>query len=138
MRCYYLFFFDFAQAKIRCCNTVTVTTKFNSLNHYDRLEVQYRDQSAIRMTGVDWLCVEDPWISSVDLEHSVPSSPRTCYSMWTSSCDRASELCSRFQLPNHTVVARVVAPVKPLFKTESEVAAMDFVRSKSLFLRDSI
>ena len=33
------------------------------------------------------------------------------------------------QLPNRTVVARVIAPVKPLFKTESEVAAMDFVRS---------
>ena len=34
-----------------------------------------------------------------------------------------------FKLPNRTVVARVIAPVKPLFKTESEVAAMDFVRS---------
>ena len=38
-----------------------------------------------------------------------------------------------FQLPNRSVVARVVAPVKPLFKTESEVAAMDFVRSKRLY-----
>jgi len=35
-----------------------------------------------------------------------------------------------FQFPTRTVVTRVVAPVKPLFKTESEVAAMDFVRSK--------
>jgi hypothetical protein len=35
-----------------------------------------------------------------------------------------------FQIPSRTVVARVVAPVKLLFKTESEVAAMDFVRSE--------
>ena len=35
-----------------------------------------------------------------------------------------------FQLPMRTVVARVVAPVKPLFKTQGEVAAMDFIRSK--------
>ncbi|KAJ3567085.1 hypothetical protein NP233_g6601 [Leucocoprinus birnbaumii] len=33
-----------------------------------------------------------------------------------------------FQLPSRIVVARVVAPVRPLFKTESEVTAMDFVR----------
>ena len=38
-----------------------------------------------------------------------------------------------FQLPNRTVVAHVVAPVKPLFKTESEVAAMDFMRRKRLY-----
>ncbi|KAF5311139.1 hypothetical protein D9619_008052 [Psilocybe cf. subviscida] len=33
-----------------------------------------------------------------------------------------------FQLPTRAVVARLVAPVKPLFKTEGEIAAMDFVR----------
>ncbi|KDR68405.1 hypothetical protein GALMADRAFT_146362 [Galerina marginata CBS 339.88] len=36
-----------------------------------------------------------------------------------------------FQLPRRSVVARLVAPVKPLFKTESEVAAMEFVRSRT-------
>ena len=35
-----------------------------------------------------------------------------------------------FRLPSRTIVARLVAPVKPLFKTENEVAAMNFVRSK--------
>jgi len=36
-----------------------------------------------------------------------------------------------FSLPgSRSVIARLVAPVKPLFKTEGEVAAMDFVRSK--------
>jgi hypothetical protein len=30
---------------------------------------------------------------------------------------------------SHKIIARVVAPIKPLFKTESEIAAMDFVRS---------
>lgn len=34
-----------------------------------------------------------------------------------------------FQLPTCKIVARMIAPVKPLFKTEGEVAAMDFVRS---------
>jgi hypothetical protein len=35
-----------------------------------------------------------------------------------------------FQLPFCNIVARLVSPVQPLFKTESEVAAMDFVRRK--------
>jgi Phosphotransferase enzyme family len=37
-----------------------------------------------------------------------------------------------FSLPGScSVIARLVAPVKPLFKTEGEVAAMDFVRSRT-------
>lgn len=36
-----------------------------------------------------------------------------------------------FSLPgDRSVIARLVAPIKPLFKTEGEVAAIDFVRSK--------
>lgn len=36
-----------------------------------------------------------------------------------------------FTLPgSRNIIARLVAPVKPLFKTEGEVAAMDFVRSR--------
>lgn len=34
-----------------------------------------------------------------------------------------------FELPSQKLVARLITPVKPLFKTEGEVAAMDFVRS---------
>ncbi|KAJ3575684.1 hypothetical protein NP233_g939 [Leucocoprinus birnbaumii] len=36
-----------------------------------------------------------------------------------------------FRLPSRTVVARLVSPAKPIFKTENEVAAMDFVRSRT-------
>ncbi|KAJ3575683.1 hypothetical protein NP233_g936 [Leucocoprinus birnbaumii] len=36
-----------------------------------------------------------------------------------------------FQLPSRTVVARLVSPVKPIFKTENEIAAMDFVRTRT-------
>ncbi|KAJ3576832.1 hypothetical protein NP233_g175 [Leucocoprinus birnbaumii] len=36
-----------------------------------------------------------------------------------------------FQLPSRAVVARLISPMKPLFKTESEVAAMDFVRRRT-------
>ncbi|KAF5322601.1 hypothetical protein D9619_000270 [Psilocybe cf. subviscida] len=43
-------------------------------------------------------------------------------------CGNHSRIYS-FQLAARTVVARLITPVKPLFKTESEVAAMDFIRS---------
>ncbi|KAJ3561240.1 hypothetical protein NP233_g10315 [Leucocoprinus birnbaumii] len=36
-----------------------------------------------------------------------------------------------FRLPSRTVVARLVSPAKPVFKTENEIAAMDFVRSRT-------
>jgi hypothetical protein len=36
-----------------------------------------------------------------------------------------------FSLPgSRSIIARLVAPIKPLLKTEGEVAAMDFVRGK--------
>ena len=38
-----------------------------------------------------------------------------------------------FQAQSRSVIARVVAPVRPLFKTEAEVAAMEFVRSRSSY-----
>ena len=98
----------------------------------------------IRMTGArisfDWLGVEDPWIGiSVDL---VALQAIVCqiFRVPATQCEPPIAIGLQhqtnyarvysFQLPNRTVVARVVAPVKPLFKTESEVAAMDFVRSK--------
>ncbi|KAF9533746.1 hypothetical protein CPB83DRAFT_889557 [Crepidotus variabilis] len=39
-----------------------------------------------------------------------------------------------FQLPTCSVIDRLVAPVKPIFKTENEVTAMDFVRSLTSLL----
>jgi len=96
------------------------------------------------MTGVpfsiDWLGVKDPWIGvSVDLVAlqgivcQVLRVPATqCGPPVAIGLEQQANYARvySFQLPTRTVVARVVAPVKPLFKTESEVAAMDFVRSK--------
>ena len=91
----------------------------------------------------DWLGVEDPWVSSsinlVALQGivcqvlRVPSSQ--CGPPVAIGLEHPAQYARvySFQLPNYTVVARVVAPVKPLFKTESEVAAMDFVRSMRLY-----
>ena len=93
--------------------------------------------SDTRIDG-DW--VEDPWVSSsIDLValHGivcqvlrVPASQ--CGPPVAIGVEQPAQYARvySFQLQNCTVVARVVAPVKPLFKTESEVAAMDFVRSK--------
>ena len=35
----------------------------------------------------------------------------------------------KYIFPTQTIVARVVAPVRQLFKTQVEVAAMDFIRN---------
>jgi len=96
------------------------------------------------MTGapfsIDWLGVEDPWIGvNVDLVAlqgtvcqvlRVPAAQ--CGPPVAIGLEQQANYARVYslQLPTRTVVARVVAPVKPLFKTESEVAAMDFVRSK--------
>ena len=101
-------------------------------------------ESRFRMTGapisIDWRGVEDPWIGvSVDLVAlqrivcQVLRVPATqCGPPVAIGLQQQANYARvySFQLPTRTVVARVVAPVKPLFKTESEVAAMDFVRSK--------
>jgi hypothetical protein len=96
------------------------------------------------MTGapfsIDWLGVEDPWIGvNVDL---VALQDIVCQVLRVPAAQCGPPVAIgfeqqanyariySFQLPTRTVVARVVAPVKPLFKTESEVAAMDFVRSE--------
>ncbi|KIM36094.1 hypothetical protein M413DRAFT_31995 [Hebeloma cylindrosporum] len=90
--------------------------------------------------SLDWIGVEDPWIgASVDLVAlqsivcQVLRVPATqCGPPVAINEEHASYArVYSFQLPTRTVVARVVAPVKPLFKTESEVAAMDFVRSRT-------
>ena len=90
--------------------------------------------------SVDWLGVEDPWVGvSVDMDalHSIVCQvlrvPATqCGPPVAIGLQQQANYARvySFQLPSRTVVARLVAPVKPLFKTESEVAAMDFVRSE--------
>ncbi|KAF9474276.1 kinase-like protein [Pholiota conissans] len=88
---------------------------------------------------LDWVGVEDPWVGvTVDLNalrHIV------CEVLRVSATEcgeptaiglqhqRAYARVYMFKLPGYNVVARLVAPLKPLFKTEGEVGAMDFVRS---------
>ncbi len=90
--------------------------------------------------SVDWVGVEDPWVGvSVDLL-ALQSIVCQVLRVSTTQCGPPVAIglgqqakyarVYSFRLPSCTVVARVVAPVKPLFKTENEVAAMDFVRSK--------
>lgn len=90
------------------------------------------------MAEVDWLGVEDPWVGvNIDLL-ALKSIVCEIFRIPTTRCGppvaiglQQQSYYARvysFQLPSRTVVARLVAPVKPLFKTESEVAAMDFVR----------
>lgn len=90
------------------------------------------------MAEVDWLGVEDPWVGvNIDLV-ALKSIVCEIFRISTNRCGPPVEIglhqqsyyarVYSFQLPSRTVVARLVAPVKPLFKTESEVAAMDFVR----------
>lgn len=88
------------------------------------------------MTTVDWLGVIHPWVGvNVDLEalqkivSQVMHVPSTKCGPPVVIGDMNYGRVYSFQLPLRTVVARLVAPVKPLFKTENEVAAMDFVRS---------
>lgn len=93
--------------------------------------------------SVDWPGVDDPWIGvSVDLVAlqtivcQVIRVPTTqCGPPIAIGLEQKANYARvySFQLPTLTVVARVVAPVKPFFKTESEVAAMDFVRSKRIY-----
>ncbi|KAF7975122.1 hypothetical protein HWV62_10417 [Athelia sp. TMB] len=91
--------------------------------------------------SVDWIGVEDPWAGvHVDLVGlrtmvcevlRIPESQ--CGPPVAIGLQQQANYARvySFQLPSRTVVARLVAPVKPLFKTESEVAAMDFVRTKN-------
>jgi hypothetical protein len=90
---------------------------------------------------VDWIGVHDPWVGvnpDMDAMRRI-----VCETFRISDCDcgpatpvgdleysRYARVYS-FLLPgSRSVIARLVAPIKPLFKTEGEVAAMDFVRSK--------
>ena len=91
--------------------------------------------------SLDWVGVPDPWVGA---NPDMPALRRIIcetFRVSDSDCGAAIPVGVReydnyarvysFSLPgSRSVIARLVAPVKPLFKTEGEVAAMDFVRSK--------
>ncbi|KJA17531.1 hypothetical protein HYPSUDRAFT_206125 [Hypholoma sublateritium FD-334 SS-4] len=95
--------------------------------------------------SLDWIGVDNPWTGvGVDLValqtivcdiFHVPRAqcgpPVVLNPMEEEDDDEGYARVYAFQLPSRSVVARLVAPVKPMFKTEAEVAAMDFVRSKT-------
>ncbi|KAJ3747084.1 kinase-like domain-containing protein [Lentinula detonsa] len=91
------------------------------------------------MSFFDWVGVNDPWTGvNVDLV-ALQSIICQVFRIPTSQCGPPIAIglehhtsyarVYSFQLPFRAVVARLVAPVKPLFKTEGEVAAMNFIRS---------
>lgn len=97
-----------------------------------------------RQFSLDLVGVDDPWISvSVDLVAlrgivcqvlRVPATecgPPIRMNPKSEVQEQGYARVYSFQLQSRSVIARVVAPVRPLFKTEAEVAAMEFVRSKS-------
>jgi hypothetical protein len=91
--------------------------------------------------SLDWVGVHDPWVGVDPDMAALRRIVCETFRISDSDCGPAIpvgvlEYASyarvySFSLPgSRSVIARLVAPVKPLFKTEGEVAAMDFVRSK--------
>ncbi|KAF9480949.1 hypothetical protein BDN70DRAFT_856012 [Pholiota conissans] len=90
---------------------------------------------------IDWAGVDDPWDGvTVNLEalHTIVCEvfripAAQCGPPVAIGLHHRKNYASvySFQLPLRKVVARLVAPIKPLFKTEGEVAAMDFVRGRT-------
>lgn len=91
--------------------------------------------------SLDWVGVHDPWVGIDPDITALRQIVCETFRISDSDCGPAVQVGVReyasyarvysFSLPGtRTVIARLVAPVKPLFKTEGEVAAMDFVRSK--------
>ena len=94
--------------------------------------------------SLDWIGVDNPW-TDVDVDLlALQNIVCDIFHISTTHCgppvainpkieEDDEESYARvysFQLPSRSVIARLVAPVKPTFKTEAEVAAMDFVRSE--------
>ena len=89
--------------------------------------------------SLDWVGVRDPWVT---VDPDMAALRRiVCETFRISDSDCGSAIpvgvleyasyarVYSFSLPgSRSIIARLVAPVKPLFKTEGEVAAMDFVR----------
>lgn len=93
-----------------------------------------------KLLSIDWVGVEDPWMGiNVDLS-ALQGIVCEVFHVRSTQCGPPAAIVTcqeasyaqvySFQLPTQTVVARVVAPVRPLFKTQGEIAAMDFIRSK--------
>ena len=87
----------------------------------------------------DWVGVRDPWVAVDPDMAALRQIVCETFRIFDSDCGSAIpvgvlEYASyarvySFSLPGpRRIIARLVAPVKPLFKTEGEVAAMDFVR----------
>lgn len=92
-------------------------------------------------SSLDWLGVDDPWLG-VDPD-MVALRRIICETFRIADCNCGAAIrvgvvrdfnyarVYSFSLPgSRRVIARLVAPVKPLFKTEGEVAAMDFARGE--------
>ncbi|KJA18344.1 hypothetical protein HYPSUDRAFT_69992 [Hypholoma sublateritium FD-334 SS-4] len=97
-----------------------------------------------RQFSLDLVGVEDPWIAvTVNLVAlrdivcqvlRVPASecgPPIRMNPKSEGQEQGYARVYSFQLQSRSVIARVVAPVRPLFKTEAEVAAMEYVRTKT-------
>ena len=95
---------------------------------------------ARKSSSVDLVGVDDPW-AGVDLDLSaLRGIVCQVFRVSTTECGPPLQIgldqqikyarVYSFQLPSQKIVARLVAPVKPLFKTENEIAAMNFARSE--------
>jgi hypothetical protein len=91
--------------------------------------------------SLDFIGVDDPWIRVDPDMGALRQIVCETFQISDSDCGAAIRVgvvkdagyarVYSFSLPDsRRVIARLVAPVKPLFKTEGEVAAMDFVRSE--------
>jgi hypothetical protein len=91
--------------------------------------------------SLDFIGVDDPWIGVDPDMGALRQIVCETFQISDSDCGAAIRVgvvkdagyvcVYSFLLPDsRRVIARLVAPVKPLFKTEGEVAAMDFVRSE--------
>ena len=93
--------------------------------------------------SLDWIGVNNPWTGvNVDLL-ALQNIVCDIFHISTAQCGPPVAINPKieeddeegyarvfsFQLPSRSIIARLVAPIKPTFKTEAEVAAMDFVRS---------
>lgn len=86
----------------------------------------------------DWCGVEDPWIGVTPDLSALRNIVLEVFHLSDLECSQPVRLVHSghfaqiyyFQLPTRQIVARLVAPVQPLFKTEAEVAAMEFARRK--------
>lgn len=87
--------------------------------------------------SLDWIGIKDPWTVEPDLNalHQIVCN---IFRLGKADCGEPFRIglhqhpsyarIYSLSLPGRQIIARLVAPVQPLFKTEAEVAAMDFIR----------